>query len=110
MHNVSALTIWKQDQKKKKALRQLGYKVEVIHECDIRRELAESKEMREFFETCSIPVQKRKTYQLFPRSHWMFPMHSSEGGRRALFSTRKWVKTKQVAMSISALCKFKFET
>ena len=84
MHNVSAPTIWKQDQKKKKTLKQLGYEVEVIHECDIRRELAESEEMREFFETCSIPVQKRKNLSVFSQE----PLDVSDaffGGRTESF-------------------------
>ena len=53
-----AWEIRKRDKERVTKLRQLGYAVEVVHECEIREQLKASAEMKEFFDTCEFAVSK----------------------------------------------------
>ena len=56
MHGTPAKEIWKQDKKRTARLEELGYKVETVYECEIKKELEQSSDMREYFKKCKIPV------------------------------------------------------
>lgn len=53
-----AWEIRKKDKERVAKLRELGYDVEVVHECEIREQLKTCTSMKEFFDNCEFAVSK----------------------------------------------------
>ena len=56
VRGICAKEIRKRDQRRTAKLEELGYVVETVYDCQIKKELKDSAEMRTFFEKSKIPV------------------------------------------------------